>query len=96
MKLKKDPLKVNFSKQNLTLSVLKYQKKFQIDWTGIARKFPPPPPKKKEKKNVREKLDIGETVLALPERIRKKSAPVKFYKQNVQIFFILTKKKYLS
>ena len=39
MKLKKDPLKVNFSKQNLSLSVLKYQKKFQMDWTGITRKF---------------------------------------------------------
>ena len=50
MKLKKDPLKVNFSKQNLTLSVLKYQKKFRIDWTGIARKFPPLLPKKKKRK----------------------------------------------
>ena len=50
MKLKKDPLKVNFSKQNLTLSVLKYQKKFQIDWTGIARKFPPLLPKREKRK----------------------------------------------
>ena len=53
MKLKKDPLKVNFSKQNLTLSVLKYQKKFQIDWTGIARKFPPSSQKKRKEKRKR-------------------------------------------
>ena len=33
MKLKKLPLKMNISEQNLTLSVLKYQKKFQVDWT---------------------------------------------------------------
>lgn len=39
MKLKIDPLKVNVSKQNLTLSELKYQKKFQIDWAGMTRKF---------------------------------------------------------
>ena len=56
MKLKKDPLKVNFSKQNLTLSVLKYQKKFQIDWTGIARKFPPPSSQKKRKEKRKRKV----------------------------------------
>ena len=36
---KKDSWKVNVSEQNLTLSILKYQKKFQIDWTGTTRKF---------------------------------------------------------
>ena len=54
MKLKIDPLKVNVSKQNLTLSELKYQKKFQIDWTGMTRKFT------QKKKKLREKLAIGE------------------------------------
>ena len=55
MKLKKDPLKVNFSKQNLSLSVLKYQKKFQMDWTGITRKLTPLPPPLKKKKKRKEK-----------------------------------------
>lgn len=38
MKLKKYPLKMNNSNQNLNLSKLKYQKKFHIDWKDMIRK----------------------------------------------------------
>ena len=43
-------------------------------------------PKKylKKRKKLREDLNIGEKVYVLAERIRKKSAPGKFYKQSVQ------------
>ena len=71
MKSKKDSWKVNVSEQNLTLSILKYQKKFQIDWTGTTRKFT-------QKKKLIEKLDISQKVLTLTERIKKKSALGKF------------------
>ena len=39
---------------------------------------------KAKRKELREKLNIGEKVLVLAERIKKKSAPGKFYKQSVQ------------
>ena len=38
----------------------------------------------KKRKKPREKLAIGEKVNVLTERIKKKSAPAKFYKQSVQ------------
>ena len=38
----------------------------------------------KKRKKLRENLNIGERVYVLAERIRKKSAPGKFYKQSVQ------------
>ena len=38
----------------------------------------------KKRKKLREDLNIGEKVYVLAERIRKKSAPGKFYKQSVQ------------
>ena len=38
----------------------------------------------KNEKKIREKLNIGEKVYVLAERIKKKSAPEKFYKQSVQ------------
>ena len=43
-------------------------------------------PKKysKKRKKLRENLNIGERVYVLAERIKKKSAPGKFYKQSVQ------------
>ena len=56
----------------------------------------------KKKKKLRENLDINKKILVLVERIRKKSAPGKFYKQNVQnisyfnkekVFFIIKKQK---
>lgn len=94
--IEKRSLESEFFKTEFNFECIKISKKVSNRLDRYCKKIPPPPPKKKEKKNVREKLDIGETVLALPERIRKKSAPVKFYKQNVQIFLILTKKKYLS
>ena len=37
-----------------------------------------------ERKKLREDLLIGEKVLVLAERIKKKAAPVKFDKQSVQ------------
>lgn len=39
---------------------------------------------KAKRKKLRENLSVGEKVLVLAERIRKKSAPGKFYKQSVQ------------
>ena len=38
----------------------------------------------KKRKNIRENLNIGERVHVLAERIKKKSASGKFYKQSVQ------------
>ena len=37
-----------------------------------------------KRKKLRENLNIGEKVYVLAERIKKKSAPGKFYKQSVQ------------
>ena len=44
----------------------------------------------------RESLDIGDKVLVLPVRIRKKSAPGKFYKQSVQSISYFNKEKTFS
>ena len=49
---------------------------------------------KKKRKKVREDLNIGEKVYVLAERIRKKSAPGKFYKQSVQNISYFSKKTY--
>ena len=38
----------------------------------------------RERKKLRENLNIGEKVYNLAERIKKKTAPGKFYKQSVQ------------
>ena len=38
----------------------------------------------KKRKNLRQDLKIGKAVYLLAERIKKKSAPGKFYKQSVQ------------
>ena len=55
-----------------------------------------------KRKKLRENLNIGEKVLVLAERIKKKSAPGKFHKQSVQniayfnrerTFYIRKKKK---
>ena len=46
------------------------------------------PPRKK----LRENLDAGEKDLVLAERIKKKSAPGKFYKQTVQNISYFNKK----
>ena len=42
---------------------------------------------------MRENLDIGEKVYLLAERIKKKSAPGKFYKQSVQNISYFNKEK---
>ena len=47
----------------------------------------------KKKKKLRENLDIGEKVYILAERIKKKSAPEKFYKQSVQNISYFNKEK---
>ena len=39
---------------------------------------------KRKRKKLREKLNVGERVYVLAERIKKKSAPGKFYKETVQ------------
>ena len=50
---------------------------------------------KKKKKKMRENLKIDEKVLVLAEKIRKKSAPGKFY-SLFKIYLSLTKRKYFS
>ena len=45
-----------------------------------------------KKKQLREDLSIDEKVYVLAERIKKKSAPGKFYKQSVQNVSYLNKK----
>ena len=54
-------------------------------------------PKKylKKRKKLREDLNIGEKVYVLAERIRKKSAPGKFYKQSVQNISYFSKETYI-
>ena len=49
-----------------------------------------------KKKQLRENLSIGEKVYALAERIKKKSAPGKFYKQSVQNISYFNKEKRLT
>ena len=46
-----------------------------------------------KKKNLHADLEIGEKVLVLAERIRKKSVPGKFYKQTVQNSSYFNKKE---
>ena len=49
-----------------------------------------------KRKKLRENLNIGEKVLVLAERIKKKSAPGKFYKQSVQNIYYFKKQKTFS
>ena len=46
-----------------------------------------------KKRNLQENLDIGQKILVLAERIKKKSAPGKFYKQTVQKISYFNKKE---
>ena len=46
-----------------------------------------------KKKQLREELSIGEKVFVLGERIKKKNAPGKFYKQSVQNISYFNKEK---
>ena len=46
-----------------------------------------------KRKKLREKLFIGEKVLVLVERIKKKAAPGKFYKESVQNISYFNKDK---
>ena len=48
---------------------------------------------RRKKKKLRENLDVGEKVYILAERITKKSAPGKFYKQSVQNISCFNKEK---
>ena len=49
-----------------------------------------------KKKQLREDLSISEKVYVLAERIKKKSAPGKFYKQSVQNISYFNKEKILT
>ena len=51
---------------------------------------------KAKRKKLREKLNISEKVLVLAERIKKKSAPGKFYKQSIQNIQYFNKGKIFS
>ena len=46
-----------------------------------------------KRKKLRERLFVGETVLVLAERIKKKAAPGKFYKQSVENVSFFNKDK---
>ena len=46
-----------------------------------------------KKRKLRDELFIGEKVYVLTERIKKKSAPGKFYKQSVQNISLFNKEK---
>ena len=46
-----------------------------------------------KRKKLRERLFVGEKVLVLTERIKKKAAPGKFYKQSVQNISYFNKDK---
>ena len=46
-----------------------------------------------KKRNLHENLDIGQKILVLAERIKKKSAPGKFYKQTVRKISYFSKKE---
>ena len=49
-----------------------------------------------KRRKLRENLNIGEKVLVLAERIKKKSTPGKFYKQSVQNIAYFNKEKTFS
>ena len=46
-----------------------------------------------KRRKLRDHLNISEKVLVLPERIKKKSAPGKFYKHSVQNISYFNKEK---
>ena len=49
-----------------------------VDWRGMMKRYT------EKRKKLRDKLNVGERVYVLAERIRKKSATGKFHKQTVQ------------
>lgn len=73
--LKKNHYKEKNLRSNLTLSELKYQ---LIQVSKRPDKFDKKLYEQKKKRKLRENLDIGENVLLLAERIKKKSAVGKF------------------
>ena len=75
------------SGHSLIFTELREQKKYAIGWTGTTKKIQG----KKEKGP--ENLNVGEKVLVLAKRKRKKSAPEKFYKQYVQNIANFNKEK---
>ena len=62
-------------------------KKYTIGWTGTIKRI------QGAKEKMRKNLNVGENVLVLAERKRKKSAPGKFYKQSVQNIAHFNKEK---
>lgn len=84
MKLKKYPLKMNNSNQNLNLSKLKYQKKFHIDWKDMIRKST----QKKEK--TKKKVKNWQKSVLLPERTNLHWT--NFTNKLFKTFLFLTKK----
>ena len=77
MKSKKNLYQAKGSEHYLIFIELSEQKHYTTDWIGTIRKNSKRN-KEKKKKAARKK------VLVLVERIQKKSAPRKFYKQSVQ------------
>ena len=64
------------------------KKKYKIRWTGTIKKNAG-----QKKKKLQENLNVGEKVLVLAERIRKKSTPGKFFKKSVQNIVYFNKKQ---
>ena len=87
MKLKKYPLKMNDSNQNLNLSKLN-QKKFHIDWKDMIRKST----QKKEKTKKKVKNWQNSVCVTWKNQF----ALDKFYKQTFQNISFFNKKRCLS
>ena len=68
---------MNSLKLHLILRGLRCQNKFPIDKYNTEIYL-------RKKKQLRKPLNIGENVLVMAKRIKKKSAPGNFYKQTVQ------------
>ena len=75
------------SGHSLIFTELREQKKYTIGWTGTIKRI------QGEKEKMRENLNVGEKVLVLAKKKRKKSAPGKFYKQSVQSIAHFNKEK---
>ena len=85
--LKKNLYRAKNSGLHLTLSELKNQK-LQKDWINLVKNF-----MSIKKRKLRESLDLGEKVLLVSEKIKKKSATRKFYQSSVQNISFFNKEK---
>ena len=79
MKLKKKSLENQQFRTEFNFEHIKISKKTSDRLDRYHKKL-----YSRKKKKLREELNVGEKVLILAERLQRKSAPGKFYKQTVQ------------